>query len=204
MAKTFEEILSDKISDRLAELDELKGLWLKEPTLRLTLDPLFIVRCYAHLEGGIKESVNYFISVHATKSADLLKPSYLLWRERSAILEVLSSVDVFNPVALDAAITSKMQSKSIRQLSVYHEYNQMRSDNIMEIYNGLTLSWSQSSTGELIVNDLVRKRNMIAHGSGILSPLDVVQLNQYKDAVESILTDLWVQLCGIYPDGLRK
>lgn len=204
MAKTFDEILSEGLSERLGELDSLMSDWITEITARDRIQSLFIVRAYAHLEGGVKTGVNIYLKAHTTKVVSELTTGYWYWREKSVIDRCLSSLSTWSNVGAARVVLTALAKKNVRLIDTTHEYNQMYSDKICEIYKGLGICPDRVNKHSVILDDLVRKRHIVAHGTGEIPLMDHVSLRKYHDAVDETLSDLYLQLCQAYPDGTRR
>ena len=204
MPKTFEELLSDKISARLNELDEIGETWIKYPALRDSVESLFVVRAYAHLEGSVKESANMYLDLYAGMPAHKLKPSYWLLRERAAFDRAVAETKPFTQISATKSVLGAMKSRTVKRIDIVHEYNQMYSDRIVEIYVGLGLSTSKIRHHSITLDDIVRKRHLVAHGNGLLPKLGSTTIRRFRDAVDETLIDLWAQLCVAHSGSTLK
>jgi 3',5'-cyclic AMP phosphodiesterase CpdA len=204
MARTLEETLADELDRRLNELDYLFAFHIKYRDLRYHFQNLILVRAYAHLEGGVKAMVNAYLNSQKSEPAHKFRPHYWFWRERGAIRSAVESVDRWSKVAASRAVIEVLKNKTVREIEVYTEYNQMDPKALLEIYRGLGLNDEVVSKYRLLIDDLRRKRNLVSHGNGELSDLSDEQLRKYKDVVELILIDLWSKLSEAQGIGLLR
>ncbi|MGB8116932.1 MAG: MAE_28990/MAE_18760 family HEPN-like nuclease, partial [Candidatus Sulfotelmatobacter sp.] len=191
--------------DRARTLARIKTRSVGADTLTLTALSVLV---YAQLEGGVKD-----LAACVIKDLNILRPNIgrirpklLVWRNPEEIDKFKARVD-FDMIAAASPFASALAVPfQLKPINQRYELNQMDWKAIGKVYTGLGLDHAEINKLRTKIDEIVEDRNQAAH-HGVLPATAAAnmerQVREKVDVVETVLTDLCLQLLPFFSNALH-
>ena len=202
----YEDRILQLCDDRIRTLARIRIRSFGADVLSLTAMRVMV---YSQLEGGVKELVSFVIRQINSYPLQLgeISPALLKWRNSQDINSFRAAVNFDNIASSFPFGNLPAKRVKVRPINRISEFNQMNSQNLTVIYDGLRLNKGVLTTKKSNVDDLVSARNDAAH-HGVMPTTAKnfleAQLRDDATMVEKMLEDLALQFLTFFSSQLFR